>query len=275
MAQEKEPRIYVKGGWIPAFPGNVAIDDSIWKNIHFSSERLRERHRLSHETHSIAREIADKFLITIFDISSQGLAIKLGALFLLTEGSQLTEEEYMSLFTEKYKIGTSNITTNPLIQDIARGDRADWINPGWFFDHFAGKQNLIRAVQTGRSLAKHMEDIGETHKSNSDQTNYRKDFLPLAYEDLFWIYVVCAEVINYLNTKFPKLIRPHSRSQRYAHLRNQKFHNFLLFKGLKTKFGWPHDIQPTLKELLDASYQLLIEKRPLDFNEEMPAKLIF
>jgi len=138
MSKERKEFLSIVGRRvIPVNPRTPAIDDNVWGKIEWRKEQRQAAERLSQEKRKIYYETLYLIHRGLFDLSSGGIAHKLGLIIKLTEDEDLEQEDVVELC--KY-IGKSNFYVSGVVLDVAKGKRADSLFPSWFFDHFSDNE---------------------------------------------------------------------------------------------------------------------------------------
>jgi len=264
---KEQNRLIVGKNVIPTPSGVVSIDSYLWRRIAWQQEQEIESKRLSQEKRKIYYETLDLAYRGLFDLGSGGLAHKLGSVIKLTEDEDLEQTEAAKLC---WPIGKSNFYVSCIIQDTVQKRKADNIFPSWFFKHFSEDdkfRNLF--LKTHELEEKTIEEV-----SNPDEVNIQNLCL-YALEDLYCTYELSVIIFEFMETKAAGIVKGSFRPHDHRHERNMDWKKSTLISPLRTRFNWPKHGQPTLQELLDASYQTLIEKGPQLRLEEPPTIFTF
>lgn len=78
-----------------------------------------------------------------------------------------------------------------------------------------------------------------------------------------------------MESKATGIVKGRFRPHNHIGERNNQWKSFPLLSPLRERFSWSRHGQPTLEELINASYQALVEKGPQLNFEETPTKFTF
>ncbi len=259
VSLEKAPEYIFgpRGRLIPAPPNVVFEDSDLWSKLETSRKEKEEAERLAERRIGDLCRVVNSILRGLYDQTSGGLVVKLGLFVKLTEDSDLTDEEALKL-CKNDPVGQSNVYIAPKL-DGARGlPRIATITPLWLYNELFQNERYNQIYKTIEGLYK-KGNTGEVDKLSK-----------LAYRDVWCMYELVVMIINFFNGEIAGVVKGQFMPSDHKKARKEAWELWEMLRNLNGRFNWPHKGQPTLKELLTATYQVLTEKKEeMSFEKEI------
>lgn len=253
--------------YIPALKGDFPVNDETWEKVADNLQEGQETRALSRETIKNFRGVSETIARLLFDSGSHGLGDKLGWVVRLEEDNTPLVESAAASFLSQ--LGRSNFYASSFICRVAQRVSIAWTVPPWFSEYFSGNSEFRDHFFSTFDL----ELVSRTN--TGDEVSPLEKERVWAINDLYYMHELAVQVFCFLEDKCPGIVRGDFRPHDDRRHRNNAWRRSLLLGGLREEFGWLGHGQPTLRELMEASYQTLLEGSHLLEPDQTPTRFVF